>query len=813
MALVAERSDFVLRDVIDGITVSPRLASLRKLFFASEPGVASERARIAMEAWKETEGEPLQRRQALKLKKILENVPVVMFPGELLVGSQTKYFRGGNPQPDYDGAVLENLMAEGHITMGGPEVVGLHTQEDWDALVEVGKYFNGKTAAEAVRRTRKSVMGSWYDDLADAGGVQRTEGYPQFVGVPDFARILRIGLRGHIRECEQKIETFRESKSHDTEALEFWQAVIIASEATITLSRRYAALARELAARESGSKRRAELERIAEVCQWVPENPARTFHEALQSQVMLDLALCLESPPSGVSGWGIVDQDWYPYFRKDLDEGRLTLEQAAELIGCSITYNARRERVAEITWRDHLQKGLVQSYAIGGQTRDGKGDASNELSYLILHVAGLLAYAEPHIALRWHAGTPRWLMQKAIEANCRVKGGVPQFQNSEHVVRLLVEAGCSPESARDWVGEGCSLAQPSDMRTSMVPTYFNIALPVDLALHNGVASLTGKQLGPKTGDPAGFTSFEKLFDAFKQQTEHLMRGALWHANLAEKVKSEHWRAPFSSSMHPSTIEKGRDMTRGGLAHYRDWIMKDRAIVAAGDSLSAVKKLVFDERKLSMKELVQALDSDFSGERGEEIRRLCLAAPKYGQEIDEADCLVRDVGKFTAGIIKSAKNIWGYPFAIARDGHSWHFANGKKLAALPSGRKAREPLPDGSLSPMSGIETKGPTAVLNSALKADFSEAANGILNLKFPGFLFKNKGSADRLIDLIEVFFRAGGNYIQFNILDKELLLEAIRHPELHRDLLVRVGGYSAYFVQLSPEIQNEIIQRAEYSF
>lgn len=798
---------------IDSIKNSDRLASLRKRFFDSLPGVAADRARLAMESWKETEAEPVERRHALKLKKILEGIPVVIFPHELLVGSATRYFRGGNPHPDYDGALLVNLMGEGHITLGGPEIIGIHSKEDWDTLMECSRFFKGKTAAEAVRRTRLSVLGTWYDDLADAGGVQRTEGYPQFVGVPDFGKILKRGLRGIISDCESQIQKFREQKGEDMEALAFWQSVVIVCEGTIALSRRYAECARVQAEAEANPDRRTELEDVARICDWVPENPARTFHEALQATVMVDLALTLESPPSGVTGWGLVDQEWYPYFKADMDCGRITLARAADLVGSAITYTARRERVAEITWRDHFQKGLVQSFAVGGLSRDGSRDVSNELTYLILHVAGNLAYAEPHIAIRWHRDTPRWLMRKAIETNRKARGGVPQFQNSEHVVGLLIETGVSPENARDWVGEGCSLAQPADQRTSMVPTYFNIALPVDLALHNGIASLTGKRVGPETGDPRQFKSFLEVYEAFKKQCEHMISGGIWQGNMAEKIKAEHWVAPLSSSMHPGPVEKGRDMARGGLAHYRDWIMKDRAVVAAADALLAVKRLVFDDKRITMNDLLEAVDSNFSGQRGEEVRRMCLAVPKYGNDIDEADFMVRDISKFTAAIIRSKKNIHGYPFAITRDGHSWHYANGKKLAALPSGRKAREPLPDGSLSPMQGMDTCGPTAVLNSALKADFKEAANGILNMKFAGHLFQNRETTEKIIDLVQGFFGAGGNYIQFNILDGEMLVEAKKHPELYRDLLVRVGGYSAYFVTLSPEVQDEIIRRTEYAF
>jgi pyruvate-formate lyase len=235
-------------------------------------------------------------------------------------------------------------------------------------------------------------------------------------------------------------------------------------------------------------------------------------------------------------------------------------------------------------------------------------------------------------------------------------------------------------------------------------------------------------------------------------------------------------------------------------------------VPAADSLFAVKKLVFDKKRLSMGNLLDAIDTNFEGARGEEIRQACLAVPKYGNDDDEADAMVRDVAKLSGAVILSERNIFGWPYAINRNGQGWHFMAGKRLAALPNGRKAGEPLPDGSLSPMQGMDRNGPTAMLNSALTADFRESLAGILNVKLPASIMESKGTREKVISMTENFFRTGGTYIQYNVINADTLRKAKLNPEKFRDLVIRVGGYSAYFVNLSSEIQDEIIQRTEYS-
>ncbi|MDP2931345.1 MAG: pyruvate formate lyase family protein [Chloroflexota bacterium] len=797
---------------IDNVQLSPRLARFHEKFFEGRPGIASERVTLAMESWKETEGEPIPLRAAKKLKKIVEGIPITIHPGEILVGSPTKYFRGADPYCDFDGSYLQALMAEDRITLGGPEVEGAFTKEDWDKLLVAVRYFKGKTWTEQARATYRPIYGTWYDDAIEAGAVFRHDIWAMFIDRPDFDKVFAIGLEGIIKEVEGYIEGFGRNGDSDVDKLHFWKAAVISCQAAIDLAKRYAQRARELAAAEPDVARRAELEEVAQVCEWVPGKPPRNFYEACQVVVFIHLTLWLQNGIAPPAGLGLLDQLLYPYFIKDINEGRLTLEKAADILGSLLTYIARQERVHAIDWRQYHQMGPYLNTAIAGVTRDGK-DASSEFTYFFLHMAGLVKYAEPHIPVRWHSGIPREIMRKAIETNIKVGGGVPQFQNSEHMIRYMTARGVSIENARDWSGGGCSQACPADSGTEMSPQYFNAVLAVDLALHNGVASVTGKRIGPETGEATTSQTFEQLYEAWERQYEYVARKTLACDRIIDAVQARYWSQPLASSLLPGCLEKGKDFAAGGLPHYRMWPLKDRGFISAADSLMSIKKLVFEKRELTMTELIQATDANFAGERGEEIRQMCLAEPKFGNDNPEVDGLVHDMGKFSASVIFSEKNIFGYPYALNRNGQAWHFQVGVKMGALPSGRKAHEPLADGSLSPEQGMDRKGPTAVLKSALRADFTDATGGILNMGFPVALFKAPEIREKMIDFIETFFKQGGTYIQFNILDRQTLIEAKKHPEQYKDLVVRVGGFSAYFVTLSPEVQDELIRRTESTF
>jgi len=508
-----------------------------------------------------------------------------------------------------------------------------------------------------------------------------------------------------------------------------------------------------------------------------------------------------------------MDQYLWPYLEKDLEAGRITLERAAELVGNALVLWGMKTviPVGKTQKETHQFSFSINSINVGGVDKDGN-DATNPLSYLILHMAGLLRMSSPTILVNWNSNTPHSLLLKGLETNVRTKGGIPLFENSDHVVTSFINDGFLAEEAREWYGQGCVtpiLSSKIDHNGAQGKGAVNVALILDLTLHRGVSQITGKQVGIDSGDPCEFKTFDDLYAAFKKQYEYIVNRFLWLGTLAQSVEPKYLRFPFNSCIAgPGCMENGRDILITAETH--SYGISDRAIVDTADSLTALKRLVYDDEALTMAEMLEALDSNFAGQRGEEIRQMCLAAPKFGNDLNEADSMVRDVGVFSGSVIRAYKNPFDQPCKISREGLSWHYFGGLGVGALPNGRKSKEPLNDGSISPMRGMDKLGPTGVLRSVLKAGFTESYASCLNQKYSSTLMQSEPSREKLAVLTDTFFRNGGQHIQFNMVDKEELLDAKDRPENHKDLVVRVGGFSAYFVMLSPEIQDDIIYRSD---
>jgi len=803
-------TDEALLKRIDNLQLSERLFQLKDAMFSAPRIISVERARLAMESWKETEGEDIELRRARLFKKVLEGVPIAIYDFDIIVGRETEHLIGGPVFADETGDVIPGLWDEGDSLS---RAMVFRAKEDKNVLRECSRFFARKTAPDHVKDAWYSVVGTWAQDISDAKGSDPTPDSGYFPGVTNKAmweKVLSKGMRGMIEEAEAGLQRFREMRETDVNKLYFWQSAIIVCEALINYARRYAELARRKADEEPNPERRNELIEIAGICERVPENPARTFHEALQCMNFIMVGRGLEAMYPLLIGR--IDQYLKPYFEKDINEGRFTLERAAELLGSVLTLWGMKVvvPVGKTQQETHQFSYSINSVNIGGVDRNGE-DASNALSYLVLHMIGLIRLSSPTVLLNWNSQLPRWLLLKALETNVKTKGGIPLFENSDHVVASFLNDGTPVEVARDWYGQGCVtpvLPTKIDHNGSEGKGAVNVALILDLTLHRGVSQITGKKVGIDVGDPRHFKTFEDLYEAFKKQYKFVVNRVLWLGTLAQSVEPQYLRFPFNSCITgPRCMEKGQDILITDSDH--SYGISDRAIVDTADSLIAIKKLVFEEKKLTMDELLNALDTNFEGERSEEIRQMCLAAPKFGNDIDEADLMVRDVGMFSGSVIMSYINPFNVPCKISREGLSWHYFGGLGVGALPNGRKSKEPLNDGSISPMRGMDKLGPTGVIRSVIKAGFKESYASCLNQKFSGTVMQSPESREKLGILIDTFFRNGGQHIQFNMVDTEELLDAKAHPEKHRDLVVRVGGFSAYFVMLSPEIQDDIIYRS----
>lgn len=809
--------DQELLNQIDTIQLNQRLKTLKHRYFNTTPKLASERDTYYTRSWQDTDGQPIQLRIAKAVKTVLENVPTPVFDDELIVGSITRYFRGSYAMINYDSNLVIDLLPErqnSEITMGGLNIIGILNNKDKKALLKHSKYFKGKSNRDIEEQICRTVWGSWQDDITEARGQAPYHYAPPGYGITYYDKVFATGLNGIIAEARKRISRAEVTGIEDPEKIWFWQSVIIVSEGLISFARRYSQNAFKLASKTNDPIRRAELEEIAEACCNVPENPPRNFHEAIQAASFIELAKVLENGRIG-DYCGRLDQHFYPYFKRDIENGRITIEKAADLVGGFITLLGRREQCSQKLMREAIQTNKLSNISLAGMMRDGT-DACNELTCLFLHMVGLLKYAEPHLTFIWHNEIPRWAMRKAIETNRRTGAGQPQFVNGETTTRYFLDRGVPLEDARDHAYLGCAYAQPKNQGYHCKAiSYINMALLLDVTLHNGNAPFTGKKIGIETGDPGDFKSFNELFTALQKQAEYVVKRFVKRNNLAHKIELSTWRVPLHSTFASGCLENGYDIMMGGQmnnpADHPVWDVIDRGHVSAADSLTAIKKLIFDEKKLAMDELMEALDSNFAGERGEKIQKMCLDTPKYGNDIEEADYMVRDVGKIIPELLESERTPFGSRYTVIRQGLTWHYYGGKGVGALPNGRKAGLPLADASLSPTQGADISGPTAVCNSALRADFSDAKIAVLNQKFPLSLFNNKGFIDKLIDFTETYLRNGGQHIQYNLLDADTLRKAKEHPEQYKDLIVRVAGYSAYFVLLSPEVQDEIIARTEH--
>ena len=806
--------DETLFKEIDKTSLNDKRIRWRAAVKAAPYKIHIDRQKYATESWKQTEGEDIEIRRAKLFEHVVKNIEISILDFDCIAGRMGPTVIGAYTAMDICGDYLEGLWDdEGSISFSMHDKSSM-TPEELEILRDAARVFGGKTVADMGNRVMEDVLGSWPRDALEARlkDPQLSSGnFGNSTNTIDFEKIINKGLKYFIAEARGHIDDFIANRQQGPDRFYFWKAAIIVAQACIHLSHRYAALARQMAETEPDTGRKAELLDIAETCEHVPENPARNFREALQSMSIVGICKGIEHPMHNYPQWGRADLFLYPFFIRDIKNGTITMDHAANLLAELIgRWGTQMYVDAGLHRETHQITFAINSINLGGITVDGK-EGSNELSYLFLHAVGLLKQSSPTVMIRWNPYTPDWLMRKAIRINIICGGGIPLFENEEGIIKLYVRDGVPLEEARTWIGRGCvwpALPQRSEYKSGAAG--FNNAAVLHLVLHNGVA-ITGKKLGLTTGDPRNFRTFEELWDAFAAQHRFIMHRTLWLANLVRDIQAKYLRLPFLSTVSlQCCMDGGYDtMVPTPISEFG---ITDRAIIDTADSMIAIKKLVFDDKKLTMSDLLDAMDSNFEGERGAEMLKMCLDAPKFGNDIDEVDMLARRVSILSTDSVTSWDNT-PYPrFISLREGLSWHYFAGLGVGALPSGRKALEPLNDGSASPMRGMDKKGPTAVLRSVLKANFGDHSYvQALNQKFPRSLFNSDDSIDKLVAYTNAFLGAGGTHIQYNLVDTEEMKEAQIKPEEHRDLIVRVGGFSAYFVQLSQQIQDDVICRSEH--
>ncbi len=786
------------------IRSSERVRKLRERILC-QPEICLERGYLITESYKETENEPPVIRRARALQKILQEMTIKIEDEELIVGRATSKLRGGP------------LIPEVHWRWYLEEMDALSTRE-WDRFAPLTEAEKSKMKDFLPYWNGKSLYDKWHAMLPeDALKLKHVIQAPVSSCInnmhlahisPDYELVLGKGLNYIKKQVDDELGKLNLAEMKDFNKYQFLNAVKITLEAATGFARRYAELAASLAEKEKDTQRKAELLKIAEMCRWVPDNPARNFYEALQSVWFTHIVLMMEGWGPGIN-FGRADQYLYPFYKKDVEEGRLTREEARELIALLyIKMNGSVTPQGSEIVKTFAGHPIWANVTLGGLTKDGR-DAVNELSYLFLDAEEDVRLTAEDLVIRIHKNTPDAFLMKACEVAKLLRGKL-KFLSDETTIQQLLTDGKPIEFARDYIIAGCNTPTVPGRSQDIAGQMFNLPLMLELALNNGVSRITGRLIGTRTGDPRKFKSYGEVWQAYKKQVEALLPVLVLFRNADRKLFAEYCPTPFQSSLFHGCIEKGIDITNGGTYPYMTHYLSLTGASNVGDSLAAIKKSVFEDKKLTLDRLIDALDRNFEGE--EEMLHILRSAPKFGNDDDYVDSIVNDVVVHCSADAAKYKGIAGSKTNVAAIAVTGNVPMGFIVGALPDGRRAGEPLSEGGISPYQGRNVSGPTATMRSVAKLDHMKLTGGsVLNMRFNPEVLKDDGKMRKFASLIRTFCETGGALVQFNIVDTETLRDARQHPEKYRDLLVRVATYSAYFVELGPELQEDIIARMEF--
>lgn len=591
----------------------------------------------------------------------------------------------------------------------------------------------------------------------------------------------------------------------------FYESLIICCDAVIEYAKRYSRTAQALADKEKDPARQKELEKIANVCAWIPENPARDIWDAIQVVAFMQLIIQTETNGDSVSP-GRLDQYLYPYYRRDIAEGNYTMDQIQELLDCLwLKFNEIIKVQDSESVHIHPGFPMTPNLTIGGLTPEGE-DATNELSYLMLNSQEHIRLTNPQFTVRFHKNTPEEFKLRVAEI-IKLGTGMPAMFGDEGCMAAIQRAipDMPIERVRDYRIVGCCELAPKGFQGRVNGGFLNVARVVDLAINDGVDRLTGEQLGPNTGEPEGFKDFNEVLEAVRKQMAYFVKQQVINAAAVDMVQRENTPHLFLSCLVEGCIESGKDITWGGSLWGATPILYV-GLATAADSLTAVKKCVFDDEIITMEMLKKALDNNFYGGKGKKVRQKLISAPKYGNDNDYADEIMQRMTNIFFDEVEKHKDIDGRPYTSMILTLGGTVPHGWKTGATADGRMSTMPVSD-SMSPSNGTDTEGPTAILLSAGKIDQSRILEGnVLNLKFSKMAFGEGKILKKFIDLISTYFHdLQGQEVQVNVVDSSTLKDAQIHPEKYQDLIIRVAGYSARFVELSKELQNDIIRRTEH--
>ena len=773
--------------------------------------------RLANESLDQTGGEAMITRRAKLHEHILDNISIFIEDDDLLCGSGASKPFGMEMQYEYGVWTkdeVESLKSEIY-TIDPEDEAELYRLNEQFANNALNKNLVDALSESLGMNDRmwpfmKSgvILPPWKDRKGGSGGGFAMSGYglgPGFFLVCiDFERVIKEGARSIIAEAEECLKNLRYFSEDCLKKQKYWEAVIRVFKAWVRFAGRYADLAEKMAGEEKNEKRKAELLEMARICRKVPYEPAETFPEALQSFWFAFLLAC----PSPTTTAGRFDQYMYPYYRHDIDNGLLTDEDVLEYLEIMRCKVMKINRVSGKANRSK-NSGMAKWYnwTIGGVDAEGK-DATNELSYLLLESAKDTLLPHFTVTVRVHENTPEKLLLKACEV-VKTGLGMPAFLSDKSYINFFLNGDMPIEEARDYCATGCVDGNIPAKTRSQVVTFFIIAQAFDVFMHNGFCRYTGEEVGMKTGDVTKMETFEEFKAAFYRQFDYLLHMAAERNNVELLAERELFPDPFRSALMEGGVASGKDMLDRHFDFENGSLLGAVGGVNTGDSLAAIKKLVYEEKKYTMAELLAALDANWEGY--EEMRADFVKAPKYGNNDDYADNLVAEVYQFFADTCYSMDTAYGGKVTPNAISISAHQPGGMVTGATPDGRKTGEILADASLSPDHGKDTNGPLAVLQSAMKVNQDPYQGTLLNMKFAPSSLKTEDDLKKMGSMIRTYLTHGGKHVQFNVVKREEMEDAKVHPEEHPELVVRVAGYSAYFTRLSGMIQDEVINRTSF--
>ncbi|HUU36853.1 MAG TPA: trans-4-hydroxy-L-proline dehydratase [Candidatus Desulfaltia sp.] len=785
--------------------MNERIRKLREQSLQAKPRITAERAQLITEFYREHASPTISpaMKRALAFKHLLKHKTVCINEGELIVGERGPAPKSTPTYPEITTHSLQDL----DILNSRPKIpfrVDPETRRIYEE--EIIPFWRGRTIREKIF----AAMDAAWMDAYEAG---------------IFTEFMEQRAPGHTvlddKIYKKGLEDFKEDIGRTIAGLDFGadpeafakreelEAMAVAADGLILFAERHGEKARELAATETDPQRKRELERIAEVCFRVPRYAPRDFYEALQSYWFVHLGVITELNTWDSFNPGRLDLHLYPFYKKGLEEGTLTEESARELLQAFwIKFN--NQPAPPKVGVTAEESGTYTDFCLinlGGVKKDGR-DAVNELSFLILDVVEEMRLLQPSSMVQISKKTPDSFLRRALHI-VKTGFGQPSIFNTDAIIQEMIRQGKSLEDARLGGASGCVEAGIFGKENYNLTGYFNLTKVLEVTLNNGLDPRTGKTIGLETGDPRALASYEDLLAAFRRQVRHFIDIKIRGNSIIERIYAEYMPAPFLSLLIDDCIARGRDYHDGG-ARYNTSYIQGVGIGTTTDALTAIKDNVFDRKAVTMAQLLDAVKSDFSGK--ETLRqRLLNKTPKYGNDDDYADEVMISIFELYYDAVNGRPNTRGGTYRINLLPTTVHVYFGKVTGATPDGRKAHEPLSEG-VSPVQGSDRHGPTAVIKSVSKMDHLRTGGTLLNQKFTPQLLSTEEGIGKLAHLVRSYFKLDGHHIQFNVVTAETLREAQKHPEKYRDLIVRVAGYSDYFVDIGRDLQDEIIRRTEHT-